>query len=284
VTTDIISGEDDHPRDVAVQADGKIVMIGDCDVSPQRICIVRYNENGSLDTTFSAPDGFVVFGYSPTDDDEGESLAIQPNGQIVVAAECNNDNYLCVSRRNSDGSEDATFNGGNGFTFINPSAGADDEDPEVALQADGKIVIAASCDDRDDVCVARFNADGTVDDATFGGAGVNWTRTPILGGFNYVQGIAITPGGRILVAGECNDVNYYCLLAYNSSGVLDSTFGGGDGIVLADVAPDWNAAYDLILQDDGKILLNGSCRELAHTCLLRVEADGDIDTDFGDDG
>ena len=282
VTTDIVSGEDDSPRDVVVQPDGKILMIGDCIDAVQRICMVRYNENGTLDTSFGAPDGYVIFGYHPGDDDEGESLALQSNGQIIVAGECDFDNYICVSRRNSDGSEDATFNGGAGFTEINPSAGDDDEDPEVILQSDGKIVIAASCDDRDDVCVARFNADGTVDNS-FGGAGVNWTRTPILGGFNYVEEVAITTGGRILVAGECNDVNYFCLLAYTSSGVLDTAFNG-DGILLADVAPDWNAAYGLAVQADGKIILSGGCREGAHTCLLRVEADGDIDTDFGDDG
>ena len=282
VTTDIVSGEDDSPREVVVQPDGKILMIGDCIDAVQRICMVRYNENGTLDTSFGAPDGYVIFGYHPGDDDEGESLALQSNGQIIVAGECDFDNYICVSRRNSDGSEDATFNGGAGFTEINPSAGDDDEDPEVILQSDGKIVIAASCDDRDDVCVARFNADGTVDNS-FGGAGVNWTRTPILGGFNYVEEVAITTGGRILVAGECNDVNYFCLLAYTSSGVLDTAFNG-DGILLADVAPDWNAAYGLAVQADGKIILSGGCREGAHTCLLRVEADGDIDTDFGDDG
>ena len=87
--------------DVAVQADGKIVTVG---VSGTDFMVVRYNLDGSLDTTFDG-DGKAIINFGGTDIARG--LTIQPDGKIVVVGESGGD--FAVARLNTDGSLDTSF-------------------------------------------------------------------------------------------------------------------------------------------------------------------------------
>jgi uncharacterized delta-60 repeat protein len=79
-TTDF--GGDDFARDVVLQPDGKIVVVGSSDGSAAGFVISRYNANGSLDTTFSG-DGKQATDFA--DDESASAVALQPDGKIVAA-------------------------------------------------------------------------------------------------------------------------------------------------------------------------------------------------------
>jgi uncharacterized delta-60 repeat protein len=102
-----ISAGSDIGNSLALQSDGKILLGGTCD---NKFCIARFNSDGSLDTTsFGSGNGYVVQDIS-TGSDIGYSLAIQPDGKILLGGTC--DNKFCVARFNSDGSLDTTFGTG----------------------------------------------------------------------------------------------------------------------------------------------------------------------------
>ncbi|MCP4387206.1 MAG: hypothetical protein GY802_02845, partial [Gammaproteobacteria bacterium] len=144
-----------------VQTDGKIVVTGYTD---NDIALVRYNSDGTLDTGYGT--GGKVISDLSGNDDKGYAAALQADGKIVVAGYSNNgvDNDFMLARYDTDGSLDTSFGGGDGFTTTAIGSG-DDIARSLALQADGKIVLAgqSSNGSNDDFAYARYNSDGTLD-------------------------------------------------------------------------------------------------------------------------
>ncbi|MCP5093108.1 MAG: hypothetical protein GY949_19525, partial [Gammaproteobacteria bacterium] len=73
------------------------------------------------------------------------------------------------------------------------------------------------------------------------------------------------------------------LTRYNSDGTLDTSFGGGDGIVTTAIGSSQDYSQSVTMQSDGKILVggysfNGSSYEFT---LTRYNTDGTLDTGFG---
>ncbi len=131
---------------IALQPSGKIVAAGfiEGDIQnndPSYFALARYNADGSLDTTFGGT-GKVIGGEG-----YANSVVLQPDGKIVAAGigEDDGSSGFVVDRRNPDGSPDLTFGNGNGrvFTLIGEYSRAS----SVAIQADGKIVVAGSTND-----------------------------------------------------------------------------------------------------------------------------------------
>ena len=119
-------------------------------------------------------------------------------------------------------------------------------------------------------------------------AGDGTATTPIGSGTEAGYEMVVQDDGKILVAGFSNNGsnNDFALTRYNTDGTLDTSFGGGDGIVTTPMGSSNDAAYGITLQADGKILLagysfNGAYSEFA---LARYSADGTLDTSFSDDG
>ena len=150
---------------VAIQTDGKIVVSGSShNGSDNDVAVVRYNPNGTLDTSFDT-DGRAVTAIG-TGNDAGSAVAIQANGKIVVGgqacfAQCNG----VVVRYATNGSLDPTFNGG-GYVVVPIQTGQASQFNGVALQADGKIVASGftSNGSNDDFGVARILGDGVCGD------------------------------------------------------------------------------------------------------------------------
>jgi uncharacterized delta-60 repeat protein len=132
----------------------------------------------------------------------------------------------------------------------------------VAIQADGKIVVAGRLSPDGRLALARYEADGMLD-PTFGLAGKVTTDDTAPG-----LGVAIQSDGGIVVAGGV-------LLRFNTDGTPDSTFGG-DGAVEA------AAVYDLALQADDKIVVAGTINGTSG--LARFLPDGTMDPTFAGDG
>ena len=118
---------------------------------------------GSLDTTFAAGNGKIGNLAIGTGNDNANAVAVQPDGKIVLAGYCGNGSNVdvCVARLNADGTLDTSFDGpggsGNG-KFLLPIGTGNDNANAVAVQPDGKIVLAGGCynGSNNDFCVARL--------------------------------------------------------------------------------------------------------------------------------
>ncbi|HET8676489.1 MAG TPA: hypothetical protein VFO63_11915, partial [Blastocatellia bacterium] len=167
VTTDFF-GLLNEASDIALQPDGKIIAAGYTQTftTDDDFALVRYNTDGSLDTTFASGGTLTTdfFGGS----DQVNAVALQPDGKIVVAGYTVSPSRFtdfAFARYNSDGSLDSTFGVGGkvAVSFLNTFSQATD----LALQTDGKIVAAGHAFHSGDFtfafALARLNQDGSLD-------------------------------------------------------------------------------------------------------------------------
>src|SRR5687767_6006021 len=146
--------------DIAVQADGKIVIVGYLDIQRPNgpVILARYNANGSLDATFG--NGGITAVTFPHAHNLS-AIAIQADGKIVVAGTVayDHDEFL-VARFETNGTLDTSFNRG-GFIYVD--FGNDDGASDLAIQPNGKIVIVGGSAGNK-FAVARLNSDGSLDE------------------------------------------------------------------------------------------------------------------------
>jgi uncharacterized delta-60 repeat protein len=298
-----ISGNQDRAHAVAVQSDGKIVMAGDCVVGGQLdFCLARRNADGSQDNSFS-DDGKVIF---PATDGIGDgddyvyAMTIQPDGKILVAGSCFSPTFrkFCVARLNTDGSFDTSFDGdsgvGDGRLVLNVGNGSHALVNAIALQPDGKIVLAGGCglSSPNSFCAARLLPDGrfdldfvgTVPFQTVGAGRVRLTTTN--GG--TINAVAIQPDGKIVFAGECTNGSGnedFCVARINANGAIDLDFDGsasGNGMLVFAMGTGDDVATSALIQPDNRILVAGHCQTsaTADMCVIRLETDGTLDPHF----
>ncbi len=273
----------------ALQTDGKIIVAGNrnsYNYSSSNFVLLRYNPNGSLDTTFS-DDGKIL-----TDIIHGVEVAVQSDGKIVVSGHWYNSEKAGFSlvRFNSNGSLDTTFDGdGRVMTYFANNAHAG----EIAIQPDGKIVVIGYSyigPSSYDFALARYNSNGSLD-TTFDTDG---KLTMDLGSDDTTSGVAIQPDGKIVVVGTRDNGNAgvdndFVLVRYNSNGSLDTTFDADGKVILRLGFGD--IGTDVVLQSNGKILMLGSAAHISpgfnfdyNFALLRFNHDGSLDTTFDTDG
>jgi len=247
---------------VALQGNGQILIAGSFTSvnGVARNRMARLNADGSLDGTF-------LNGLSGLDD-WVESIAIQPDGKILIGGFftlVNGVTRNLVARLNFDGSLD----GG----FLNGLAGANNAVLSIARQSDGKILIGGAFsvvngDSRNSI--ARLNDDGSVDQGFLNG----------LSGANAgINALALQSDGRILIGGSFNLVNGVTrnrLARLNSNGALDTSFLNG-------LAGANNFVYTLGLQSDGRMIVGGaftSINGFPRNCVARLNGDGSVDDWF----
>jgi uncharacterized delta-60 repeat protein len=231
---------------VAIQADGKAVVVGSQCANDCAFAVARYNPNGSLDPSFSG-DGkqTTEFGEAPF---RASGVALQ--GSKIVAVGSGGSDFA-IARYNPNGSLDASFSGDGRQTT---NFGAIDFATQVALQS-GKIVAVGgtATPNGSGFALARYNSNGTLD-TSFSGDGKQMT------GFgDYVQGMVVAPDGKLVVVGaEGPLVTDFAIARYNPNGSLDPSFSG-DGKQTTDVG-DGGEATGVALQSDGKIVAVGTGR------------------------
>ena len=142
--------------------------------------MVRYNSNGSLDTSFGGTGKITTVVGAYDVDNRGNSIAIQSDGKIVVAGwSYNGSNYydFAVVRYNSNGSLDTSF-GGTGQVTTPIGASGDFAQSVAIQQSTDKILVAgySSNGTKYDFAVVRYNPNGSLD-TSFGGTGQ--VTTPI---------------------------------------------------------------------------------------------------------
>ncbi len=301
VTTDLyVSATSSQSYSVAVQSDGKIVAVG-TSIDKKYFTVVRYRSNGKLDNSFGT-NGIVKVnlglgvGYRNS---EAYSTAIQKIGdsEKIVAAgylysgnsggASGDDNEFAVIRLNQNGSLDNTFGADTNGVVITTIGSSDDIARSIAIQNDGKIVVAGYSNNGNDYdfAVVRYNLNGTLDNS-FGSEGIVTTDLSGTGLNDQAYSIAIQNDEKIVVAGASGSgTNDFAIVRYNPNGFRDNTFGT-NGIVITHTASIYDYALSIAIQRDEKIVLggysfNGTDNDFA---LARYNSNGSIDTSFGNLG
>ena len=284
--------------DLAIQSDGKIVVVGTVPPEtgfPTNFGIARFNADGTPDMSFGVGGKAIAdFGGNY---DEPSSLTIQADGKVVVAGVTAPDaNFLlsdfAFARFDANGNLDPTFGIAGlvslDFTNVYDRANA------VTVQPDGKIVgvgITTPSGTDGDFAAVRLEANGSPDVA-FGAAGK--VTTDFFGDRDEAHAIVIQPvDGKMVVAGKAGlatNVADFGLVRYLADGSLDPGFGVG-GMVKTDFFNLPDAAYDVALQSDGKIVASGPiCPDASNIETLvdfgtaRYNIDGTLDATFGTAG
>jgi uncharacterized delta-60 repeat protein len=283
VTTDFF-GDDDRCYALGIQSDGKIVVAGLCfNVNDQDFAVIRYNTDGTLDTSFDA-DGKATLDFGGSND-QVHALAIQGDGKIIVAGFTNiNPGWdFAIARFNINGSVDNTFDS-DGMVTVN--AGGEDYGYAVRIQNDGKIVIAGSSMNNflADFLLVRLNSDGSLD-GTFGNSGK--VLTDLGSDYDQCYSLGIQSNGKLVAGGVFHNGSDYdfAVLRYDGNGALDNSFDM-DGKVITPIGSEDDIGKSLALQNDGKILMGGFSYVAANGdfASIRLNNDGSLDNTFDSDG
>jgi uncharacterized delta-60 repeat protein len=227
---------------------------------------------GDLDTTFGSGGRKTVnFGGV----DAARAVVVQPNGRVVVAGGGGPASSFCVVRlRAANGTLDPTF--GSGGKKVIDFGGEDEGAHAVALQPDGKILLAG--DTHLKPAVVRLRVNGTLDPSfeNDGKKAFSW------GAIGRITAVVVAPNGKILLGGfsgpEGGDIKVARL---NANGLLDKTFGTG-GIAAVDFGgTEFGEA--MARQADGRILVAGRA-DAGGAIVARLRATGALDPDFGAGG
>lgn len=258
---------------VAIQADGKIVVVGYAMSGGfNNFAIARYSgTDGSLDNTFGASGKVLTLvGGGGT----ANAVAIQADGKIVVVgtAVISGTPYIVTIRYSgTDGSLDTTFNGTGIRTDALDSSAT--HGYAVAIQPDTGIVVGGIC--AGNFVVARYSSAGALD-TTFNSVG--WRTTSVGNGSDSVHALLIQSDTKIVAVGSSS--SNFALVRYTSAGALDGTFGTG-GVAITDCSESLGA-LSAILQSDQKIVLAGFCS--ASTVVARYDTAGAVDGTYGIEG
>src|SRR5256885_15463207 len=287
ITTDFFNGSD-FGRAVALQSDGKIIVVGTASLANgnNNLALARYNADGTLDSSFGT--GGRVATAALGSNSSAAAVMVLANGQIIVAGASNvggAGSDFAVASFNSTGGLDSGFGTG-GIAIVN-IAGSGDYATGAALQSDGKIVVCGYTGGpaTEDIAIARFNSNGSVD-TTFGSAGI--IVKDFAGGGDQAEGVAIQTDGKIVIAGHATNSSHtldFALMRYQSNGTLDSSFGSG-GSVITDFTGTNDVGEALTIQPNGRIVVAGISYNSGnyHSGLARYQTNGSLDSSFGING
>ena len=243
---------------------------------------------GDLDPSFGSA-GKVVTSFS-SGFDEARDIVIQPDGKIVAGGVGGTDpGFLSfdfsVARYNPDGSLDPSFGVG-GKVVTDFDNGSTDEASAIALQPDGKIILAGETFGifGTRFALMRYNPDGSLD-ASFGNGGKVATDFEVFPNLAEATALALQPDGKIIAAGVVFDVDTrfnFALARYNPDGSLDPSFGNG-GKVITDFDDTNDTIRDVLIQPDDKIVAAGASDKNVRGDfgLARYNPDGSLDSTFG---
>ena len=291
VTTDMVAGEQEEAFGVAVQADGKIIVVGYTGTpgpgGPANFALARYNVNGSLDTSFGA-NGKVTSGVLGT----AHAVALQPDGKILVAGDIaissgNDFADFVLARYNANGTLDASFDSDGRVTT--DFGGGTNTARNIVMQPNGAIVVSGEpigiFTGSNHTDVVRYAANGSLDSGF--GAGGKVT----LNGARVGEGLALQGDGKLVLAGTVDvtvppdlpgSATEFALTRLNANGSPDEVFGT---VSTAISEGERDAALAVALQGDGKIVVAGKTSNTnVNFAAARFNPDGTLDTSFGNLG
>lgn len=290
-------GETSRVTDLALQADGRIVVVGSSSDGEGRsvIAAARLLPDGSLDPTFGA--GGVVrtdvasrlgpCGPGPACMDAASAVGLAADGRIVAVGTTENEavspaRRFTLVRYLPDGALDAGFGDGGVVTTALAEGGSLSD---LAIDAQGRLVVVGTVDDGDpsDPVVARYRPAGDLD-PDFASDGVMiLPEFPESDPTRVFSHVTIEPGGSIVAGGWFRLLDIFGrLVRFHPDGSLDLAYGS-DGI--ASPFPVFGFTGSLAFQSTGRLLSStGSSPPTEPMLLAGVAADGELDDEFGDQG
>lgn len=288
VTTTIQPGFN-TANNIATQSDGKILVVGysrpldlTFNTVSKEFNVIRYNINGTLDTSFDN-DGKAKTNFDSSND-ECTILLAQPDGKHIaigtkIYTEPNNTFHkdIALARYTNEGRLDSTFGNagkvisvfGQNLNYIN----------NAVLQPDGKIVVSNNSFAYPATAytyeLIRYNSNGSLD-STFG------TNGKVITEFETKSLLTQTDGKIIAISLSFDTLNniFLTLKRYTNNGILDNTFDN-DGSV--SIMGNYNVPFTSIIQPDGKIIVSLNATDTlgqVGTYLTRFNTDGSLDNTF----
>lgn len=270
----IQSRSDETAYAVGLQSTGKVVVAGYMHPfkGEDRSLVARFRTDGAIDNgtggfgqlSHKIPAGYALTTFGATTS-YFNGLAVQPaDDKIVTVGHINAGSQLVAARYTASGILDTSFNG-TGYTVLLPPGSSSAIGNEAALQADGKIVVvgyAFNTDGDQDMLVARFHANGTLDTGFGGGGG--YVRLDIDGTVSVTgeaaRGVVIQPDGKIVAAGGVFSAGRAGVLVarFNEDGTPDADFGGSGFKTGFPPDPGLDFRGNAVgLQSDGTIIVAG---------------------------
>jgi uncharacterized delta-60 repeat protein len=283
------AGFDTIPSDVAVQPDGKIVIVGrnryDYLSQASDFLVLRVLADGSNLDFSLAGNGFVFTDFVGKYD-SANAVLIQPDGKIVVcgSATVGNSGDFAVARYHPNGAPDNSFDNDGKTTM---DFGAYDKVEAIARQNDGKLVLAG--DSGGDFALLRLTGAGIPDNSFDGDGKVITDLDPNAGEVAYA--VAVQPNdGKIIALGSSfpGNTTRGAIDRYEANGALDDNSDGDGGFASGGellLDPGVGRLHDLALQPDGKILGLGQHSDgSGNFFFYRADAYGVDDPTFGING
>jgi uncharacterized delta-60 repeat protein len=276
-----------YASSAALQADGKIVVGGGCNVAPAtQFCAVRFTAEGPVDPAFANSGRMVA--YDPHFRSFASGVAVQPDGRIILAGPTfGGDRGFTFIRVNPDGTNDVSF-GDNGQVFTGFGSGDDESRANsLILQPDGKILASGygrpAGPGMTSLAAVRLNPDGSFD-TSFNGTG----KMAISVTAGNDQGLASVagPDGKILIAGYGvpGDQKDILLSKFNADGTIDPQFGNS-GTTTMDAGDTHSQIRAMALQPDQKIIVAGNQPSSSSgPRIARLNPDGSFDLSFNKSG
>jgi uncharacterized delta-60 repeat protein len=281
---------------IAIQADQKIVVAGNVwNGADQDIVVVRYNSDGTLDTTFDT-DGILTTTFG-AGYDAAAAVLVEPASQKIVVAGTATTGLLrdfAAARLTTAGAPDATFGSG-GIATVNVGIFTSTQDAGTCAAFDslGRLYVGGTFDDGwlAGFGIARFLASGVLDTGIFGFAFFGRASIPIGSGNAAAHAIAVQGDNKPVLVGESHNGSDYdvTLARFTTAGGLDSgTFGTvGTGIVTTDVGEADESAHGVLYDPNGSGSIVVAAETLVEgipsTTLLRYTLAGALDTSgFGE--
>lgn len=259
-------------------------------------CLYSFSQAGSLDTSFGT--GGKIITSINNGSDKAYGVALQSDGKIIVVGMTTNTStgkdFVCI-RYNTNGSVDTAF-GNSGIVTNDLQTGSDDVAYSVAIQSDGKIILAGYSDDgsNKNAALLRLNTDGSID-TSFGTSGKVFTDF-ITGKADEIKTVKIhSLTGNIIVGGTSSTTStasQAVIARYTSTGLLDTSFNSTGKILLPNASGSGTYYYtieDLAVKSNGKISAVGWINQQglswsANHYGCRLNSNGTLDTSFSTDG
>lgn len=274
-------GKNDEASSMVIQPDGKIVVVGRAQNSSNNnsdIAAIRLTTNGTLDNTFGNNGKYQldVDGYAF---DYALDIALQSDGKLVFVANAGTDMFAksAIVRLNANGTLDNSFDGDGILKAFSFGSFTISTLHSIALQADGKILIAGS--KNNNFSLARLNSDGSLD--------ITYATNGIFSGTDMAtnSNLFFQSDGKLVATFSHATQTQVVLVRITQNGNADIDFGNNGKVTTPiGTASTYDFTRDLVIQPNGKILLAGSSYSsgtASDYLVVRYHSDGTIDNTFG---
>lgn len=272
-------GTADYAHSSVLQADGKMIMLGS---SENVLTLVRLGTNGLPDFSFGYQ-GKTVFSPSQYPYQTPEFVRLQSDGKIIVASDTSSGSsyYIAISRFDTNGNLDTTFNSPDGFA-VRSFSSQSQKCVALAVLADNRIAFAGNfyvpngSFGEPRYFITRILADGGYDPALPGGGFISTN-------YSSLNDMIIQFDNKFLVAGNDNN---NVVMRFNEDGTRDLSFGSGGKVTIPTASSVKSVAIqqgDFTISNPDKIVAVGGVYNPPSNAVViaRMSMSGVLDSNFG---